>query len=291
MVKSWKRCLYLGFSLSIDLADSSLATCDSYYYSSIFRYFSSSLLLIYDGAECPQSLCGKGMAEVKEEFGGAGGEEKEHEHITKCRTVSEEVNWKSEMSVSALNSTATTPSSIRCAGATPSCATPTSNVEATPISGVAFDATPTCNGSCVVMPTSSHSKLPYACNGTFAPSHLERNPKNIACKGILSPPMEKKPHFDHTTNISASSNNATLITTPTTTPSLMSPAELEEGRRHFDLRMIDFARSTHADCYDHICYTGLDECYLAGLDSLIDVFLKMMDDTSNCQERDIERTN
>ena len=261
--------------------------CNLYYYSSIFRYFSSSLLLIYDGAECPQSLSGKSMAEVKEEFGGAGVEEKENEHIKKCRIVKEEVDWKSEMSVSALNSTATTPSSIRCAGATPSCATPTSNIEVMPMSGIAFDATPTCNGSCVIMPTLSHSKLSYACNGTFIQSHLERNPKNIACNGILSPPMEKKPHFAHTTNISAFSNSATLIITPL----LTSPAELEEGKCHLDLRMIDFACSTHADCYDHVCYTGLDECYLARLDFLVDAFLKMMDDTSNCQERDIEITN
>lgn len=79
------------------------------------------------------------------------------------------------------------------------------------------------------------------------------------------------------------------LTTPTATSSRMSALELDECRRHVDLRMIDFARSTHSDHYDHVCYEGLDECYMSGLDYLIHVFQKIIDDPSFVEGSDIER--
>ena len=70
----------------------------------------------------------------------------------------------------------------------------------------------------------------------------------------------------------------------------MSTSELEEARCHFDLRMIDFARSTHPSYYDPVCYKGLDECYLSGLDSLIGIFQKMKDGSSFSEMSDFETT-
>ena len=64
------------------------------------------------------------------------------------------------------------------------------------------------------------------------------------------------------------------------TPLLISDSELAEHRCRVDLRMIDFARSTHADHFDQVCYEGLDEYYLTGLGSLIRTFQEMMDEFS-----------
>ena len=45
---------------------------------------------------------------------------------------------------------------------------------------------------------------------------------------------------------------------------------LEELRKLVDLRMIDFAHSTHKAClHDKVSYSGPDEGYLTGLNTLI----------------------
>ena len=64
----------------------------------------------------------------------------------------------------------------------------------------------------------------------------------------------------------------------------MTATELAECRHSVDLRMIDFARSTHGGHYDQIEYDGLDECYLTGLSSLLKIFREMAEDktTWNC---------
>ncbi len=62
------------------------------------------------------------------------------------------------------------------------------------------------------------------------------------------------------------------------TPTLMTATELAECRHSVDLRMIDFARSTHGGHYDQIEYDGLDECYLTGLSSLLKIFREMAED-------------
>ena len=54
----------------------------------------------------------------------------------------------------------------------------------------------------------------------------------------------------------------------------MSDEELALARDHIDLRMIDFAHTTHSRYKDPILYEGPDEGYLTGLDSLIAIFNK-----------------
>lgn len=162
-----------------------------------------------------------------------------------------------------------TPTSSSLLDATSTCgalleATPTSNIthEDTVTSSVLVLNTPTCNSHRVIpdirLETSSH--ITY--DGT---SPLPRT--------------QNKVYANHTQD--------TSLTSEMTTPSLMSTSELTEDRHHIDLRMIDFARSTHADHYDQTCYEGLDECYLDGLDSLIQLFQQMSDDSSE-EESDFE---
>lgn len=53
---------------------------------------------------------------------------------------------------------------------------------------------------------------------------------------------------------------------------LMSAEELSQARRVVDVRMIDFAHSTHSCYYDKISYKGFDEGYLRGMSTLVDIF-------------------
>ena len=49
-----------------------------------------------------------------------------------------------------------------------------------------------------------------------------------------------------------------------------SPLNFEELRKVVDLRMIDFAHSTHKGClHDRVSYSGSDEGYILGLTTLI----------------------
>lgn len=236
-----------------------------------FRYFSSSLLLIYNGAECPPDLCRRDTEDKKSE---------ERRRREECPSETEEKaeNWKVDMkrdrtppglNVNAMPTSTESPHRLPSYNTNMS-ATPSSNIEATPIS--------TCNGHLngCVSPTS----INRACGQRQSPDY------RITCNGTSPPPTQYRPHENHIKGTPTISK----LTSPTTAPTLMSTLELAEAWRHFDLRMIDFARSTHGSCYDRTCYKGLDECYLAGLDSLIGIFRKMMDNTSFSEQSNLETT-
>ena len=59
-------------------------------------------------------------------------------------------------------------------------------------------------------------------------------------------------------------------------PSLrMSTEELARARSHVDLRMIDFAHTTHSGFMDPTKHVGCDHGYLKGLDTLLKIFREM----------------
>ena len=64
---------------------------------------------------------------------------------------------------------------------------------------------------------------------------------------------------------------------------MISDTELERARQAVDLRMIDFAHATHEGYKDRIHYDGVDESYLIGLDSLIEMFTDMRQ--TYCEKR------
>jgi len=58
-------------------------------------------------------------------------------------------------------------------------------------------------------------------------------------------------------------------------------SDLNEARRFVDVRMIDFAHTTHKGCLnDTIQYTGPDEGYIVGLNTLINAFEGMQEQCS-----------
>lgn len=60
-----------------------------------------------------------------------------------------------------------------------------------------------------------------------------------------------------------------------------SVVELSEIRRHVDIRMIDFAHTTHRGLADDaVCYSGVDESYVLGLSTLIRAFDEMLEQLS-----------
>ena len=64
-------------------------------------------------------------------------------------------------------------------------------------------------------------------------------------------------------------------------PCRLKVLDLEEARRSVDLRMIDFAHSTHKGYSDTVQYVGPDEGYAIGLSSLIDCFERMIESASS----------
>ena len=56
--------------------------------------------------------------------------------------------------------------------------------------------------------------------------------------------------------------------------------DLEEARQSVDLRMIDFAHSTHSGYDDAVQYVGPDEGYVLGLSSLVACFERMLESVS-----------
>lgn len=65
-------------------------------------------------------------------------------------------------------------------------------------------------------------------------------------------------------------------------PPLLLPPPLKEARQLVDIRMIDFAHTTHSSCkQDTIKYTGPDEGYMLGLNTLITSFQSILEDGSN----------
>ena len=65
----------------------------------------------------------------------------------------------------------------------------------------------------------------------------------------------------------------------------LSVADLKEIRRHVDIRMIDFARTTHRGLAgEAIHYSGADENYVLGLTTLISAFEDMLKQFSSQSE-------
>lgn len=60
----------------------------------------------------------------------------------------------------------------------------------------------------------------------------------------------------------------------------ISKADLEKARNSVDLRMIDFAHSTHRGYNDKVQYSGPDEGYVLGVLSLVACFERMMSESS-----------
>ncbi len=57
--------------------------------------------------------------------------------------------------------------------------------------------------------------------------------------------------------------------------------DLQQARQFVDIRMTDFAHTTHVGYVnDHIRYTGPNEGYIVGLDTLIGIFEKVLHDAS-----------
>ena len=57
-----------------------------------------------------------------------------------------------------------------------------------------------------------------------------------------------------------------------------SRSDLTEARQFVDVRMIDFAHTTHKGCvHDIIQYTGPDDGYIVGLNTLISAFEEMQE--------------
>ena len=56
----------------------------------------------------------------------------------------------------------------------------------------------------------------------------------------------------------------------------ISKTDLEVARKSIDLRMIDFAHSTHSGYNDSVVYSGPDEGYVQGLSSLVACFERML---------------
>lgn len=147
-----------------------------------YRYFSSSLLVLYDGAECPEGL---------RRLDGAPGDTQEFERIIERAKKAEdvEIDYSSE------------------------------NIERAK------------NGSMAASPE-AHSSIPDS---------------------------------DESASV------------------MMSDADLAQARQAVDLRMIDFAHATHEGYRDCIHYDGVDESYLIGLDSLIEMFTDMR--RTYCEKR------
>lgn len=61
---------------------------------------------------------------------------------------------------------------------------------------------------------------------------------------------------------------------------LRGSVDLEDARQLVDLRMIDFAHSTHSGYDDAVQYVGPDEGYVIGLTSLVACFEQMLESTS-----------
>lgn len=86
-------------------------------------------------------------------------------------------------------------------------------------------------------------------NGTAPNSYYSFEREN-------SPPPFIPPHLD---------------SKPEEISSRMSAEDLAQARCHVDLRMIDFAHSTHSGYMDPVKHAGCDNGYLKGLDTLIKI--------------------
>lgn len=252
----------------------------------ILRFFSSSLLVIYDGAECPRACrrrraCQKGLKVERQRKRKHSG--KVESSGNKGRTdgaeesaASMECNGEADALSSAAKRvrSAFPNSSLSSPGNATPTSTPTHRSKPTHVTPAATlmldtctDATPTSDA--VNRICSNESSLSLQSD-----HHLVNNPKDAVCISSRTSTdlasngqAQHLEHFPETPPLSSE-----------TTPSLMPASELAEHRQHVDLRMIDFARSTHADHYDQVCYEGLDECYLTGLTSLIKIFQEMIDE-------------
>lgn len=178
---------------------------------SSFRYYSSSLLLIYDGAECPQGLHERGRA------GARSVEEKLDKILNRTKSAS----VKTKNGTSGIEDI-----SVPNKGSDNS-ATPTS-----------YEDAPLSNTGEKVMPTSTET----------TPTTVESPPLSS-----LDAPCHSPFNGLH-----------------------MSKEELNKVRGQVDLRMIDFAHSTHIGyTNDPVTYEGPDEGYITGLDTLISIFRNM----------------
>jgi len=252
-----------------------------------FRYFSSSLLLIYDGAECPDN-CGRRR-------NGRKGLRSERARKRKDRHEGKEVLSNGHSTESCAETTEAFSGGNGCAFGqskqprvvTPSDASsrlledPTckdSRDSSLTVSAdvpflsslIADSSTSKGNFSARINGTSARLKLPPSNSSTQDNNHSEA----IAMETITgSTSSMGKPPLHH-------SHPKTTPNAGGATPLLISDSEMAEHRCHVDLRMIDFARSTHEDHYDQVLYEGLDECYLTGLSSLIRIFQEMRDEFS-----------
>lgn len=105
--------------------------------------------------------------------------------------------------------------------------------------------------------------------------------KTSADSELCTPPMEEGSDLasvgdsDSCTTMNSDPSSGESSDMPHPPPSYLSDEDLASHRQHIDLRMIDFAHSTHAGYKDVITYTGPDLGYLKGLDSLIEIFKEM----------------
>ena len=60
----------------------------------------------------------------------------------------------------------------------------------------------------------------------------------------------------------------------------VSKSDLETARKSVDLRMIDFAHSTHSGYNDRVVYSGPDEGYVLGVSSLVACFKRMLSEST-----------
>ena len=196
---------------------------------SSFRFFSSSLLLVYDGEECPQGLCGRSREEAKMV--------ERMECIMKRinRTPVETFKDGSRSTINDKNGLDLHTSGLGV--------TDISHKDSKGIStsdqSISTDAsdTPTCNRVLKTTPISLEA----------TPISLEAAPTSLLAT----------PHQSLSRRV-------------------ISDEELHEIRSRVDLRMIDFAHSTHTGCTnDPVTYAGPDTGYLLGLKSLITIFRNM----------------
>lgn len=186
-----------------------------------FRYFSSSLLLIYDGAECPENLCKRGVEDgrVVEQL---------DKILSRTKKTTVETMLKDENNLSFLD----------------------------------------VNGKDI--PTDvDQTHIPYkdiedACS-PFGNVNNKSTPISNRCPETTPTTVEAAPISSVTHSYNSSDHGVP-----------MSKEELVKARCHVDLRMIDFAHSTHSGyTNDPVAYSGPDEGYLTGLKSLITIFQNM----------------